>query len=266
LSTTLPTISVSIVSHLQAHLLYALLGDLDQYCETYPLEVVLTLNLPETLSFDVNGFDFPVIVQENQVPKGFAANHNQAFATSSGQFFCVLNPDVRLIDDPFPALLACLQSGGVGVVAPMVVDEQGRTEDSARRFPTPFKIICKVFGGCSGADYEMKGEIIYPDWVGGMFLLFPRAIFEKLTGFNQRFHLYYEDVDLCVRLKLQGYEVVLCPMVRVIHEARRDSHRKLKYLVWHLSSMMRYFCSSSFLKVSWLNWEKRYCDVGRKCK
>jgi hypothetical protein len=251
LSTTSPAISVSIVSHAQAHLLKALLADLHQYCNSTSIEVLLTLNLPETLPFGLTDFDFPVIVLENPQPKGFAANHNQAFVRSSGQFFCVLNPDVRLTDDPFPALLACLQSGVIGVAAPMVVDEQGKAEDSARRFPTPFKIICKVFGGCYGSDYDMKGEIIYPDWVGGMFMLFPRAVFEKLTGFNQRFHLYYEDVDLCARLRLQGYEVALCPVARVIHEARRDSHRNLKYLMWHLSSMVRFFCSVTFLTVFW---------------
>lgn len=266
MSTTLPTISVSIVSHSQAHLLKALLGDLHQYCNSTSIEVLVTLNLPETLPFGLTDFGFPVIVIENPQPKGFAANHNQAYAKSSGQYFCVLNPDVRLVDDPFPTLLGCLGSGAVGIAAPMVVDEQGRIEDSARRFPTPFKIICKVFGGCNGADYEMIGEIISPDWVGGMFMLFPRSVFAKMGGFNQHFHLYYEDVDLCARLRLHGYDVVLCPAVRVIHEARRDSHRKLKYLMWHLASILRYFCSPVFFKVSCVNLVKRYRRVERNRK
>ena len=67
MSTTLPTISVSIVSHLQGQLLQALLSDLDRHCTTYPLEVLLTLNLPEELPFDTGGFRFPVSAHTNVV-------------------------------------------------------------------------------------------------------------------------------------------------------------------------------------------------------
>lgn len=251
LSTKSPTISVSIVSHSQTDLLKALLVDLQRYCNPAIIEVLLTLNLPETLPFGLTDFGFTVVVLENSLPKGFAANHNQAFTKSTGQFFCVLNPDVRLTDDPFPSLLRCLQGVTVGLAAPLVVDEQGRLEDSARHFPTPFKILCKAIGRCRGNDYVVKNAPVYPDWVGGMFMLFPEAVFKQLDGFDQRYFLYYEDVDLCARLKLHGYEVMLCPDARVIHEARRDSHRRLRYLKWHLASMMRFFFSAIFVRICW---------------
>jgi hypothetical protein len=74
LSTTLPTISISIVSHLQAAMVKALLDDLNRCCKTHPLEVLLTLNLPEELPFDAGNYFFPVIVQVNPAPKGFAEN------------------------------------------------------------------------------------------------------------------------------------------------------------------------------------------------
>ena len=244
-------ISVSVVSHGQIDLIKNLLNDINAFCQESSIELILTLNIEENLPFATDNFVFPINVIRNTSPLGFAANHNQAFSRSTGQFFCVVNPDIRLNEDPFPALLSSLQDSTVGVVAPLVVSNSGYIEDSARVFPTPFKIICKAFGGCKRSDYLIKSESIYPDWVGGMFMLFPRGVFNKLNGFNERFFLYYEDVDLCARLRLQGYQVVLCPSTKVIHEAQRSSHKSLKYLSWHIASMLRFFCSSVFFKIIW---------------
>jgi N-acetylglucosaminyl-diphospho-decaprenol L-rhamnosyltransferase len=252
-----PEISISVVSHAQIHLIEHLLHDMNQHCRALLIELILTLNLDEVLPSTVDNFLFPIKVIRNPIPRGFAANHNQAFTYAVGQFFCVMNPDVRLNDNPFRALLACLQNREVGVVAPLVLSTSGEIEDSARRFPTPLKIFCKALGRCKGSDYLVKSNPIFPDWVGGMFMLFPREVFKKLGGFDQRYFLYYEDVDLCARLRLKGYTVAVCPDAKVIHLARRSSHYNLKYLKWHLISMMRFFCSASFLKIFWLRLTKK---------
>ena len=246
-----PVISISIVSHYHASLLNVLLEDIEKYCQDYPLEILLTLNVPELLLFDVEDFSFPILVHKNTAPQGFGANHNHAFLRSSGQFFCVMNPDIRLNEGVFPVMSSYLKDTSVGVVAPIVVNTHGELEDSARFFPTPFRILCKVFGGCKGGDYVVADVAIFPDWVGGMFMLFPRTVFQKLDGFDERYFLYYEDVDLCARLRLQKYAVVLCPEVQVVHHARRSSHRSLTFLRWHLSSMFRFFFSMPFLKIFW---------------
>ncbi len=253
-----PEISISVVSHAQIHLIEYLLHDINQHCRALLIELILTLNLDETLPFAADSFAFPIKVIRNPIPMGFATNHNQAFTYAAGQFFCVMNPDIRLNNNPFQALLAYLQdSSAVGVVAPLVLDTNGAIEDSARRFPTPLKIFCKAFGRCKGSDYFVKNNPIFPDWVGGMFMLFPREVFKKLGGFDQRYFLYYEDVDLCARLRLKGYEVAVCPDAKVVHLARRSSHHSFKYLKWHLMSMMRFFCSTLFLKIFWLRLTKK---------
>lgn len=244
-------ISISVVSHGQINLINNLLADLNECCQSSSIELILTLNLKEELPFVLDDFSFPIKVIENQTPLGFAANHNQAFKLATGNFFCVINPDIRLIGEPFAALLECLNYTNSGMVAPLVVGVDGEVEDSARFFPTPFKILCKALGRCKGSDYMINNEPIFPDWVGGMFMLFPSEIFKKLNGFDERFFLYYEDVDLCARLNLLGYKVVLCPTVAVVHNARRSSHGSLKYLKWHIASMLRFFCSTIFLKVLW---------------
>lgn len=248
----MPTISISIVSHMQASLLRGLLNDLEEYCKPHSFEVLLTLNIPEELFFDVQAYSFPVIVIANREPKGFGANHNQAFRRSSGTYYCVLNPDVRLSEDVFVDLLASLNEEKVGVAAPVVLGASGEMEDSARRFPSPLKIFCKLLGRCRGSDYAVTNKSIYPDWVAGMFMIFRRDVFEEIGGFDERYFLYYEDVDICARLRLRGYMTLLCASQRIVHCAQRTSHRSLKYLKWHLSSMLCFFCSPTYLKLQWL--------------
>lgn len=251
LSAPLPEVSISIVSHLQAEMIVTLLKDLERYCHGWPLEVILTINTPEYLPFSEADFSFPLLIQQNPEQKGFAANHNQAFALSRGQFFFVVNPDIRLTSNPFPELRTFFADPMVGVVAPLVRAPDGCIEDSARRFPTPLMILCRILGWHKGLDYPDQGQVIFPDWVGGMALLFPRAVFAKLGGFDVRYFLYYEDVDICARIRLLGYQVLQCPQVQVIHDAQRHSHRSFRYLRWHLRSMLRFFLSSVYWRVRW---------------
>lgn len=245
-------ISISIVSHSQMGLVAQLLGDIEERCSDLNFELILTLNLDERLPFTLDSFSYPIMLVRNSAPLGFGANHNQAFTHATGRYFCVMNPDIRLNSNPFSALLACLRVSSVGVVAPLVLGEDGGVEDSARRFPSPLKILCKVFGGGRGPTYVIDDVPIYPDWVGGMFMLFPRRMFEKLGGFDERYFLYYEDVDICARLRLLGHEVVLCPQAKVTHYAQRSSHRSFKYLCWHLRSLARFFLSPVY-------WRARSC-------
>ena len=248
-SRAVPDISISVVSHLQIELVTELLKDLDRYCCNSSFEFILTLNLDESLSFSLDDFSYPIKLIRNTTPMGFGANHNQAFIQSTGLHFCVLNPDVRLTSNPLDVLLACFKDFSVGVVAPLVLAADGRIEVSARRFPNPLKILSKLFGLARRAEYLIKDEPIYPDWVGGMFMLFPRHIFLKLKGFDEGYFLYYEDVDICARLRLLNFEVLLNPQACVIHHAQRSSHRSFKYLRWHVSSMVRFFISPGYWRL-----------------
>ena len=254
-----PEISISVVSNAQIQLIECMLNYINQHCRASLIELILTLNLDEILPFAADSFVFPIKVIRNPIPMGFATNHNQAFTYAAGQFFCVMNPDVRLNGDPSKALLACLQDW-----LPLILSTSGEIKDSARRFPTHLKIFCKAFGRCKGSDYLVRDNPIFPDWVGGMFMLFPCDVFKKLGGFDQRYFLYYEDVDLCARLRLKGCEVAICTDAKVIYLARRSSHHSFKYLKWHIMSMMQFFCSFLFLKIFWLHLTKKFheqmCD------
>lgn len=244
--------TISIVSHRQIDLVEQLLANIVRHCDTEAIELILTLNLPEELPFSESDYPFSLRIVRNSYPRGFGENHNRAFTIADCEFFCVMNPDISFKNDPFEPLFKCLKAASIGVAAPLVLNEIGTIEDSARCFPTPLKILHKALGGGRGNDYVVKNEVIFPDWVGGMFMLFPSDIFAQLGGFDQRFFLYYEDVDLCARLRLQGYQVVLSPHARVTHYAHRSSHRNLKYMRWHLASMMKFFCSAVFCRTCWL--------------
>ncbi len=234
-------ISISVVSHLQGTLVKALLGDLAACVAPERIEVIVTVNVDESLPFAATDFRFPLRIIRNETPKGFGANHNAAARVAAGDYFCVMNPDIRLAADPFPALISGLSDVSVGVAGPLVVGPEEQIEDSARRFPTPLSIVRKLFTRVRRPDYVIGQTVIYPDWIAGMFMLWRADVFRQLGGFDEGFFLYYEDVDACARLHRAGFRVALMPAVRVTHYAQRASHRNVRYLRWHLASMLRFF-------------------------
>lgn len=210
------------------------------YSETN-LEIILTFNIPESLSSIPNDLPYPVRLIENVTPKGFGANHNAAFMVASGEWFCVMNPDIRLPQNPFPALIEKLSEPSVGIAAPAVLSSQGVIEDSVRHFPTPFSLLRKAAGKDDGRySYMLDTPAFKADWVAGMFMLFRAEDFRHVGGFDEGFFLYYEDVDICSRLGRMGRQVVVCPTAKVIHDAQRTSRHNLRYMRWHVSSLLRY--------------------------
>jgi N-acetylglucosaminyl-diphospho-decaprenol L-rhamnosyltransferase len=233
-------ISISIVSHGQAELLSALLMDLARIGSQSSFEVILTKNIPEQFAFAADDYPFPLRVIENKHPKGFGANHNAAFQQAIGAYFCVMNPDIRIHDNPFPSLLSAM-TANVAVVAPSIVAPDGIVEDSVRRFPTPINLFAKLLGISDGSYSVPSHGKPYPaDWVGGMFMLFDGEAYKGVNGFDEAFFLYYEDVDICARLWKMRRKVLANPQVCVIHDARRTSRHNLRYIAWHLESMARY--------------------------
>jgi len=234
-------ISISLVSHGQGQLVRQILNDLTRIIKPVEFEVILTKNIPESLNLSLDEFPYNIRLIENSRPKGFGANHNAAFKYARGQWFCVMNPDIRINDNPFPSLLSCLKEENVAVVGPEVVSPGGDIEDSARRFPTPLGLLAKGLGLNDGRykTFDVKGALSI-DWLAGMFMLFRAEDFRGVGGFDEGFFLYYEDVDICARLWTSGRRVQICTNAQVVHDAQRKSHRNLRYLRWHIASIARY--------------------------
>lgn len=232
-----PVIDISVVNHAHGNMVGNLVAKLQSFPEIG--QVILTRNIP-----DIDGVvaaENTLIIQ-NTKPKGFGTNHNAAFAHAPAPYFCVLNPDIELPTNPFPALLAALNDSGAAVLAPAVVNSTGSPEDSARRFPTLSQLVTKLLGGHDGRYALQPTQGPTPvDWVAGMFMLFRTADFHAIGGFDENFFLYYEDVDICTRLWHAGRPVMVCPQVQVVHDAQRASHKNWKFMQWHAASMARYF-------------------------
>ncbi len=234
-----PCVTVSVVSHGQSALVDVLLADLARCPEV--VRVVLTHNIPEP-AFNVPEFlAGRVDVLRNDAPKGFGVNHNAALRAARSEYVCILNPDIRFAENPFPALLECLRETSASLVAPRVLSPAGSLEDSARYFPTPGRLARKALWGDEGRFPVDEGAPSEPDWLAGMCMVLRTEAFQASGGFDEGYFLYYEDVDLCARLRAGGRSLAWCPRAAVIHDARRASRQKLRYMLWHARGMLRFF-------------------------
>lgn len=235
-------VTISVVSHGQNALVNHLLDDLATRCAP-GLKVIITENVPdgEPLRVPQVSHEFEII--RNTRAKGFGANHNAAFARCSTEFFCVANPDVRLQADPVGPLLATLSARRAGAIAPLVLSAHGSIEDSARRYPTVTSLVRKAFTKGAKPDYATDQGAIEVDWVAGMFILFATGAYRAVGGFDERYFLYYEDVDMCRRLRSRGYNVIYDPAVAVMHDARRASRKDPRLMRIHAASALRYLLS-----------------------
>jgi N-acetylglucosaminyl-diphospho-decaprenol L-rhamnosyltransferase len=229
-------ITVSIVSHGHGDMAARLVERLLTFTEVS--KVVLTCNIPEATDL----VDHEQVIRiENSMPKGFGANHNNAFNLCNTAFFCVLNPDIELPQNPYSFLISAMQSNSAEIAAPLVLAPNGTVEDSVRHFPTPGALFLKALGGPDGRYVFTPGQPPFkPDWVAGMFMLFQTKAYQRLRGFDENYFLYYEDVDICRRAHRAGLKIVCCPEVSVVHHAQRASRRSFRHMRWHLSSMLRY--------------------------
>jgi N-acetylglucosaminyl-diphospho-decaprenol L-rhamnosyltransferase len=237
---------ISIVSHGHGALVRALLEDLQRHCGS-AIPIVLTLNIAEDESFLAGFAEMPITVVRNARPKGFGANHNAAFQSCRARWFAVLNPDLRLPHNPFPALGRVAELPRMGVVAPRVLNPTGAVEDSVRLVPTPWSVAWRFLGHRQVIEPSVAATprvTFY--WMAGMFLVFDASAYRKLGGFDERFFLYYEDYDICARFYRSGYQLAVAREADVIHEGQRTSHRSLRYFRWHLAGLLRVWSTLHF--------------------
>jgi N-acetylglucosaminyl-diphospho-decaprenol L-rhamnosyltransferase len=233
------SLTVSVVSHGQMPLANSLIADLIRHPAPQLKRLVVTLNVPEAEAVQAESAAFEVVVLRNNRPRGFGANHNRAFRHCDTEWFAVLNPDLRLGDD---ALGLLLEARGPldGLIAPMILNPDGTPADSARRVPTPFSVASRRLRRQSqGPDADF-------DWLAGMCLVLNSEAFRRLGGFDERYYMYCEDIDLSLRMQLAGWRLRRVARAHVVHDARRDSHRSAQHLHWHLSSLIRLWTSPVF--------------------
>lgn len=233
---------VSIVSHGHGEQVQRLLEQLASESAAHIARVVVTHNIPEPeLRSPPGGWPFELQILWNCTPRGFGANHNQALKGAKEPFVCILNPDVELINkqEPFAALLQTAAMPTVGCAYPQQVDEVGRSQDCTRELPTPRALWRRWVHG------HVEQRV---DWVNAACIVLPQSAWNALRGFDETYFMYCEDVDLCLRLRLQGL-TLRKSSAQVLHTGQRASHRQLRHLLWHVHSLLRLWMSLAYRRM-----------------
>lgn len=154
--------------------------------------------------------------------RGYAAGVNVGVRESKGRGpILVLNPDTECLPGSVATMMAAAERHHA-VVAPRLVDSDGRTSPSIRRTPTLRRGMSLAFTGLPaftervevGPDYQRKGSI---DWATGAALLVPRRCHEELGGWDESFFMYSEETDFCLRAADHGWRVWFEPDAVVRH-------------------------------------------------
>ena len=231
-------LTISIVSHKQLNLMQSLLTNI---IDQTSFDLILTINTDETEDILSNYPKNRINIIRNKKPLGFTENHNNAFKKCETDYFLILNPDVVIQNNLIKNVLAQMINNKISIISPVAVSKSGEYLDNARKFPkfsTPF---LRLFSQKTETDYNLEANKLYSvDWISGMFIMINSSVFSSLDGFDKRFFLYYDDVDICRRAKAQGYTVYLTTSYTVIHEGNRLSKKSLKYFLIHLSSLFKY--------------------------
>lgn len=243
-----PGISISIVSHNQSRMVKDLVHSIQKVEDTGSIEIIITENLPSEEA--LNDLEIPNLSKlKNPKPLGFAANQNNAFRRARGTYFCILNPDVILIEPVFHTLITDIEQNHGDILAPLVVNSNNEIQDSFRALPTPMSILKRLIVSSKPRMLPVPEGPIYPDWVAGIMLIMHRDVFSKLGGFDERYRMYFEDVDFCSRARLAGHKVMLEPNCRIVHDAQRLSHRDPSLALKHFTSAVRFFSSAVYRQV-----------------
>ncbi len=195
-----------------------------------------------------------VRIVENPSNEGFSRGNNMASRYAKGRFLLFVNPDNILPPDAVQRMVRVLDDNeDVGIVGPGLEYPNGMLRPSARAFPSLRDLVRKRLmprrwhKRYHQEIVEEPQAIRRVDWLVGACLLIRRELFEQLHGFDERFFLFFEDIDLCRRCHALGKQVLFAPDIRVQDRERRLSgHGMLSLLTnrttrIHVASAMKYF-------------------------
>jgi GT2 family glycosyltransferase len=203
---------------------------------------------------------------------GFAAGNNCGFARARGRHVVLLNPDAFLGAGALARALAHMdRSPQVGIAGGRLQDPAGRLQPSGRLFPSLVNEVLVTSGlaarfprsrlfGRFDRTWADPGQAARVDWVPGAFTIIRGEALRATGGFDERFFLYYEEVDLCRRMAKAGYEVWYWPDIDVTHIGGASS-KTVKSLelstagsqltLWQLRSALLYYRKHHGTPAAW---------------
>jgi GT2 family glycosyltransferase len=191
--------------------------------------VVIVDNASADGSADGIADDAPYEVIRNTTNRGFAAACNQGAHAGDADFLLFLNPDTRLFANSLSVPVLFMEtssSGAIGICGIQLVDDGGEVRRTCARFPTPVLMLARMLGldaivpglvpshFMTEWDHKTGREV---DQVMGAFFLVRGSLFRDLSGFDERFFVFYEDVDFSLRARHQGFSSFYLADARAYH-------------------------------------------------
>jgi N-acetylglucosaminyl-diphospho-decaprenol L-rhamnosyltransferase len=193
---------------------------------------------------------------------GYAGAANRGIAATTGPIVAVCNPDLRVEPGAAAALVGRLDAEpDLGAVGPRILEPDGAVYPSARRVPTTLDAVGQgTFGRIwhrnpftrryreLDADPAAARDV---DWVSGAAMWLRRAALEQVGGWDERYFMYVEDVDLCWALRRAGWRVAYEPGGTVVHVQGVSTNRHpYRMIVAHHRSLLR------FASKRWHGWRR----------
>jgi hypothetical protein len=190
---------------------------------------------------------------------GFGAGHNVVInkIKNNSNFHLILNPDVNFEKTVIPNLILELNKDeNLSMIAPKVLFPSGEHQYSCRRYPLflelvarrfPFlKPLCRptIFKG-QYKDKDLTNSF-FAEYLAGCFQLYKTADFVALKGFDERYFLYMEDVDICRKIDELGKKKLYYPEEEILHVLKKGSAKDLKLFLLHTLSAIKYFLKWRF--------------------
>jgi GT2 family glycosyltransferase len=194
----------------------------------------------------------------NPANVGFGRAVNQAAAVARAPRLLLVNPDCRLVSGAISTLRSVLDAEpSCAVVGPRIFDPDGTVQGSARGDPDmltglfgrtgalrvllPFLPVARRNVVVEDAVRTGASSVVV-DWLSGACMLIRRDAFTAAGGFDERFFLYWEDADLCRRLRNRGFQVRYVPGASAVHQVGRSSQtaRRSSIRAFHASAYLYY--------------------------
>lgn len=242
---------ISVISHGHFDLIKEL-HCIDKLSVCNDIKVIVVDNLVEK-NFDAWCKKNGVYYLANKNKLGFGENNNNAFNYlvknfdfSLDDFFLVLNPDVFIDMINIKRLIDICSSNKYNLSTINLYSDFNLKEfdNSIRNYPRLIDWFSSFLFGVNKAKINKLdiNEHARVDWGAGSFLMFTVGFYSKLKGFDEKYYMYCEDIDICNRADiLYGEKLVYIPEIKAVHLARHKNKKILsKHFFWHLKSIIRY--------------------------
>jgi GT2 family glycosyltransferase len=174
---------------------------------------------------------------------GFGKGHNLAFSTNAtnSQIHLILNPDISFDKQEMEGFLEWFaQDTDTSLALPQILNPDLSIQNVVRNIPTPLSLLKRKLKIPNNEPKIEKNSIIEIPFAHGCFMAFKTEVFEKLHGFDERFFMYMEDVDIFIRAKEYG-KTVINTHYSLSHEHRQASAKSFSLFRAHLVSAIKFF-------------------------